>query len=98
MCQIWSSRDFKPVKTLSGHEAKVTSLDVSGGKYIVLVKNVDIVKKFTLIAFNYNLLLKKIPSYSPHFHLFSSKFLSTLGFIQQASSIALLFAEFVQVK
>lgn len=30
--QIWSARDFKPVKTLSGHEAKVTSLDVAGGK------------------------------------------------------------------
>lgn len=38
--QIWSARDFKPVKTLSGHEAKVTSLDVAGGKFVVLVKNV----------------------------------------------------------
>lgn len=27
--KVWSSRDFKLVKTLSGHEAKVTSLDVS---------------------------------------------------------------------
>ncbi|XP_047315368.1 U4/U6 small nuclear ribonucleoprotein PRP4-like protein [Impatiens glandulifera] len=26
--KVWSSKDFKPVKTLSGHEAKVTSLDV----------------------------------------------------------------------
>lgn len=30
--QIWSARDFKPVKTLSGHEAKVTSLDITGGR------------------------------------------------------------------
>lgn len=30
--QIWSARDFKPVKTLSGHEAKVTSLDIIGGQ------------------------------------------------------------------
>ncbi|CAA2984190.1 U4 U6 small nuclear ribonucleo PRP4 [Olea europaea subsp. europaea] len=28
--KVWSSRDFKPVKTLSGHESKVTSLDVVG--------------------------------------------------------------------
>uniref|UniRef100_A0A251RVH1 Putative WD40/YVTN repeat-like-containing domain-containing protein n=1 Tax=Helianthus annuus TaxID=4232 RepID=A0A251RVH1_HELAN len=29
MSQIWSSRDFKPVKVLSGHEVKVTSVDVA---------------------------------------------------------------------
>lgn len=34
--QIWSARDFKPVKTLAGHEAKVTSLDVAGGKYLTV--------------------------------------------------------------
>lgn len=34
--QIWSARDFKPVKTLAGHEAKVTSLDVTGGKYLTV--------------------------------------------------------------
>nr|XP_043625282.1 U4/U6 small nuclear ribonucleoprotein PRP4-like protein [Erigeron canadensis] len=28
--KVWSSRDFKPVKVLSGHEAKVTSVDVAG--------------------------------------------------------------------
>lgn len=38
--QIWSARDFKPVKTLSGHEAKVTSLDVLGGKVSILGGNV----------------------------------------------------------
>lgn len=32
LSQVWSSRDFKPVKTLSGHESKVTSLDVVGGE------------------------------------------------------------------
>ena len=32
--QIWSARDFKPVKTLSGHEAKVTALDVAAGKFL----------------------------------------------------------------
>lgn len=38
MClpQVWSGRDFKPVKTLSGHEAKVTSLDVLGGRISTL--------------------------------------------------------------
>lgn len=35
MPQIWSSRDFKPVKTLAGHEAKVTSLDVVGGESLL---------------------------------------------------------------
>lgn len=34
--QVWSSRDFKPVKVLSGHEAKVTSVDVVGGKLSIL--------------------------------------------------------------
>ncbi|KAF9623844.1 hypothetical protein IFM89_005429 [Coptis chinensis] len=29
--KVWSSRDFKPIKTLSGHDAKVTSLDIVGG-------------------------------------------------------------------
>ncbi|GAB4843898.1 hypothetical protein Ancab_013862 [Ancistrocladus abbreviatus] len=38
MAKVWSSRDFKPVKTLSGHEAKVTSLDiVADGQYIATV-------------------------------------------------------------
>lgn len=37
--QIWSARDFKPVKTLSGHEAKVTSLDVIGGEPVALCGN-----------------------------------------------------------
>lgn len=34
--QVWSARDFKPVKVLSGHEAKVTSVDVVGGKLYFL--------------------------------------------------------------
>ena len=33
--QVWSARDFKPVKVLSGHEAKVTSVDVAGGKLLI---------------------------------------------------------------
>ncbi|KAL0557309.1 hypothetical protein IC582_005836 [Cucumis melo] len=28
IAKIWSARDVKPVKSLSGHEAKVTSLDI----------------------------------------------------------------------
>ncbi|CAL1372379.1 unnamed protein product [Linum trigynum] len=27
--KVWSGKDFKPVKTLSGHESKVTSLDIT---------------------------------------------------------------------
>lgn len=30
--QIWSARDFKPVKTLAGHESKVAGVDVSSGE------------------------------------------------------------------
>lgn len=41
--QIWSARDFKPVKTLSGHEAKVTSLDVIGGEPVALCGNLTLV-------------------------------------------------------
>ncbi|KAK4837161.1 hypothetical protein QYF36_003268 [Acer negundo] len=38
--KVWSGRDFKLVKTLSGHEAKVTSLDVSSdGNYISTVSH-----------------------------------------------------------
>ena len=33
MDQVWSARDFKPIKTLSGHEAKVTSLDITEGQF-----------------------------------------------------------------
>lgn len=35
-CQVWSSKDFKPVKTLSGHESKITSLDVVAGQNAVI--------------------------------------------------------------
>lgn len=31
--QVWSGRDFKPVKTLPGHEAKVTASDISAGNF-----------------------------------------------------------------
>ena len=41
--QVWSSRDFKPVKTLSGHEARVTSLDVGGGEFL-LAQKMQIIK------------------------------------------------------
>ncbi|KAK9053935.1 hypothetical protein SSX86_025010 [Deinandra increscens subsp. villosa] len=38
--KIWSSRDFKPVKVLSGHEAKVTSVDVvADGQSIATVSH-----------------------------------------------------------
>ncbi|CAA0836869.1 U4/U6 small nuclear ribonucleoprotein PRP4-like protein [Striga hermonthica] len=38
--KIWSSRDFKPVKTLSDHESKVTSLDIVGdGQCIATVSH-----------------------------------------------------------
>lgn len=29
--QIWSAKDFKPIKTLLAHEEKITSLDITGG-------------------------------------------------------------------
>ncbi|KAL6009974.1 hypothetical protein ACLOJK_000405 [Asimina triloba] len=29
--KVWSARDFKPVNTMAGHEAKVTSIDITGG-------------------------------------------------------------------
>lgn len=31
--QVWSSKDFKPVRTLAGHESKITSLDVVAGEF-----------------------------------------------------------------
>ncbi|TXG54105.1 hypothetical protein EZV62_019361 [Acer yangbiense] len=31
--KVWSGPDFKLVKTLSGHEAKVTSLDAGAGNF-----------------------------------------------------------------
>ncbi|XP_076943798.1 uncharacterized protein LOC143614174 [Bidens hawaiensis] len=38
--KIWSSRDFKPVKVLSGHEAKVTAVDVvADGQSIATVSH-----------------------------------------------------------
>ncbi|KAI4386541.1 hypothetical protein MLD38_004468 [Melastoma candidum] len=38
--KVWSARDFKPVKTLSGHEAKITSMDIVGdGSSIVTVSH-----------------------------------------------------------
>ncbi|KAI3990720.1 hypothetical protein MKX01_023020 [Papaver californicum] len=38
--KLWSARDFKPIKTLSGHESKVSSLDIAGdGQYIATVSH-----------------------------------------------------------
>ncbi|KAH6779660.1 WD-40 repeat family protein / small nuclear ribonucleoprotein Prp4p-like protein [Perilla frutescens var. hirtella] len=38
--KVWSSKDFKPVRTLSGHESKITSLDVvADGQYIATVSH-----------------------------------------------------------
>ncbi|PNX73004.1 U4/U6 small nuclear ribonucleoprotein Prp4-like [Trifolium pratense] len=46
--KVWSGRDFKPVKTLSGHENKVSSLDVFGdGGYIVTVSHDRTIKLWT---------------------------------------------------
>ncbi|KAG8044363.1 hypothetical protein GUJ93_ZPchr0995g22922 [Zizania palustris] len=37
---LWSARDYKPIKSLVGHESKVTSLDISGdGQQIVTVSH-----------------------------------------------------------
>jgi WD40 repeat protein len=33
--QLWSARDYKPIKSLVGHESKVTSLDISGGNLLL---------------------------------------------------------------
>jgi U4/U6 small nuclear ribonucleoprotein PRP4 len=33
--QLWSTRDYKPIKSLAGHESKVTSLDISGGNHLL---------------------------------------------------------------
>ncbi|KAK7355211.1 hypothetical protein VNO80_14460 [Phaseolus coccineus] len=41
--KVWSGRDFKPVKTLSGHEAKVTSVDVLGVYGILILAFIIIV-------------------------------------------------------
>lgn len=35
---MWSSKDFKPVKTLSGHEDKLASLDVVAGTLSETIK------------------------------------------------------------
>lgn len=43
--KVWSGRDFKLIKALSGHEAKVTSLDITGdGSYIATVSHDRTVK------------------------------------------------------
>ncbi|KAG5555806.1 hypothetical protein RHGRI_006449 [Rhododendron griersonianum] len=45
---VWSSRDFKPVKTLSGHEGRVTSLDIAGdGQYIATVSSDRTIKHWS---------------------------------------------------
>lgn len=35
--QLWSARDYKPIKSLVGHESKVTSLDISGGEILLMI-------------------------------------------------------------
>ncbi|KAJ9563332.1 hypothetical protein OSB04_008492 [Centaurea solstitialis] len=46
--KVWSGRDFKPVKVLSGHEAKVTSVDVAGdGQSIATVSHDRTIKLWT---------------------------------------------------
>ncbi|KAI3933192.1 hypothetical protein MKW98_016518 [Papaver atlanticum] len=43
--KIWSARDFMPVKTLSGHDLKVSSLDIAGeGQYIATVSRDKTIK------------------------------------------------------
>ncbi|KAK8508550.1 hypothetical protein V6N12_044467 [Hibiscus sabdariffa] len=45
---VWSGRDFKPVKSLPGHEAKVTASDISeDGRYIVTVSHDRTIKLWT---------------------------------------------------
>nr|XP_010921905.1 LOW QUALITY PROTEIN: U4/U6 small nuclear ribonucleoprotein PRP4-like protein [Elaeis guineensis] len=45
---VWSAQDFKPVKTLAGHEAKVTSLDITGdGQQIATVSHDRTIKIWT---------------------------------------------------
>lgn len=34
---VWSARDFKPVKTLIGHEGRVTDLDITGGMCLIII-------------------------------------------------------------
>ncbi|KAJ6967975.1 hypothetical protein NC653_036036 [Populus alba x Populus x berolinensis] len=38
---VWSGRYFKPVKTLSAHEAKVTSLNINAGSFPNLDKGLE---------------------------------------------------------
>ncbi|XVF01582.1 hypothetical protein REPUB_Repub04eG0101100 [Reevesia pubescens] len=46
--KVWSGRDFKPVKSLQGHEAKVTGSDISeDGRYIVTVSHDRTIKLWT---------------------------------------------------
>ncbi|WRX14115.1 WD40 repeat - like 10 [Theobroma cacao] len=45
---VWSGRDFKPVKSLPGHEAKVTASDISeDSRYIVTVSHDRTIKLWT---------------------------------------------------
>jgi hypothetical protein len=30
--QLWSALDFKPIKTLAGHESKLSGVDVAAGE------------------------------------------------------------------
>ncbi|CAM8886140.1 unnamed protein product [Rhodiola kirilowii] len=39
--KVWSARDYKPVKTLSGHEDKVTSLDIIGDGHCITTVSYD---------------------------------------------------------
>ncbi|OAY75353.1 U4/U6 small nuclear ribonucleoprotein PRP4-like protein, partial [Ananas comosus] len=45
---LWSAKDFKPIKALAGHEAKVTSLDITGdGQSIATVAHDRTIKIWT---------------------------------------------------
>ncbi|XP_047051199.1 U4/U6 small nuclear ribonucleoprotein PRP4-like protein [Lolium rigidum] len=45
---LWSAQDYKPIKTLDGHESKVTGLDISGdGQQIVTVSHDRTIKMWS---------------------------------------------------
>lgn len=46
LSQVWSGQDFKPTKTLAGHEARVTGLDISDGEFCPVTNLYNIPKQF----------------------------------------------------
>jgi U4/U6 small nuclear ribonucleoprotein PRP4 len=45
---LWSAQDYKPIKTLDGHDSTVTGLDISGdGQQIVTVSHDRTIKMWS---------------------------------------------------